>query len=115
MLRNEVNQRFCFLTEFYDPSAALVRHYQVFYYPSDGAIEIYDPKENPKKANSNLVSSKPCSFFNLCFASSIAEVTSSIILKTLESIVSTTFLPIIFTQISSLRKERLTSLISWRI
>ena len=46
MLRNEVNQRFCFLTEFYDPSATLVRHYQVFYYPSDGAIEIYDPKNN---------------------------------------------------------------------
>ena len=44
MLRNEVNQRFCFLTEFYDNSAALVRHYQVFYYPSDGAIEMYDPK-----------------------------------------------------------------------
>ena len=46
MLRNEVNRRFCFLTEFYDPSATLVRHYQVFYYPSDGAIEIYDPKNN---------------------------------------------------------------------
>ena len=46
MIRNEVNQRFCFLTEFYDPSAALIRHYQVFYYPSDGAIEIYDPKNN---------------------------------------------------------------------
>lgn len=44
MLRNEVNQRFCFLTEFYDDSAALVRRYQVFYYPSDGAIEMYDPK-----------------------------------------------------------------------
>ena len=46
MLRNEVNKRFCFLTEFYDPSATLVRRYQVFYYPSDGAIEIYDPKNN---------------------------------------------------------------------
>ena len=41
---NEVNRRFCFLTEFFDSSAALVRHYQVFYYPSDGTIEIYDPK-----------------------------------------------------------------------
>ena len=45
MLRNEVNQRFCFLTEFYDPSAALVRHYQVFYYPSDGAIAKISTKE----------------------------------------------------------------------
>ena len=44
MLRNEVNRRFCFLTEFFDSAAALVRHYQVFYYLSDGAIEIYDPK-----------------------------------------------------------------------
>ena len=43
---NEVNQRFCFLTEFYDSSAALVRHYEVLYYPSDGAIEIYDPKNS---------------------------------------------------------------------
>ena len=46
MLQNEVNHRFCFITEFYDSAAALVRHYQVFYYPSDGAIEMYDPKNN---------------------------------------------------------------------
>ena len=32
------------LTEFYDSTVALVLHYQEFYYPSDGAIEIYDPK-----------------------------------------------------------------------
>lgn len=41
---NEVNQRYCFLTEYYDSFAALVRRYQIFYYPSDGAIEMYDPK-----------------------------------------------------------------------
>ena len=44
MLRNEVNRRYCFLTEYYDASANLVRRYQIFYYPSDGAIEMYDPK-----------------------------------------------------------------------
>ena len=44
MLRNEVNRRYCFLSEYYDASAQLVRRYQIFYYPSDGAIEMYDPK-----------------------------------------------------------------------
>ena len=43
-MRNEVNRRFCFLTDFYDSAAALVRLYQLFYYSSDGAIEMYDPK-----------------------------------------------------------------------
>ena len=46
MLRNEVNRRYCFLTEYYDAAAAIVRRYQIFYYPSDGAIEMYDLRNN---------------------------------------------------------------------
>ena len=46
MLRSEVNRRYCFLTEYYDAAAAIVRRYQIFYYPSDGAIEMYDLRNN---------------------------------------------------------------------
>lgn len=39
-----VNQRYCFITEYYDSFASLVRRYQLFFYPSDGAIEMFDVK-----------------------------------------------------------------------
>ena len=38
------HQRFCFITEYFDSFAALVRRYQLFYYPEDGSIEMYDIK-----------------------------------------------------------------------
>ena len=37
-------QRYCFLTEYFDSLASLVKNYQLFYYPSDGSIEMYDIK-----------------------------------------------------------------------
>lgn len=33
-------ERFAFLAEWYDPSAALLRRYQLLYYPKDGAVEM---------------------------------------------------------------------------
>lgn len=39
-----VLERFCFLTEYYDSYATIVRKFQLFYYPKDGTIEIYDMK-----------------------------------------------------------------------
>lgn len=33
-------ERFAFLTEWYDPSAALLRRYQLLYYPKDGSVEM---------------------------------------------------------------------------
>ncbi|TVK90626.1 Nucleoside diphosphate kinase 7 [Bagarius yarrelli] len=41
MLREE---RFAFLAEWYDPSAALLRRYQLLYYPKDGSVEMFDVK-----------------------------------------------------------------------
>ena len=37
-------QRFCFITEYFDNLASLCKTFQLFYYPSDGSIEIYDIK-----------------------------------------------------------------------
>lgn len=37
-------QRYCFITEYFDSLATLVKNYQLFYYPSDGSIEMYDIK-----------------------------------------------------------------------
>jgi nucleoside-diphosphate kinase len=37
-------QRFAFLCEYFDPQASLVRQYQLFFYPEDESIEIYDIK-----------------------------------------------------------------------
>ena len=37
-------QRYCFITEVFDSFASLVRRYQLFFYPSDGSIEIFDIK-----------------------------------------------------------------------
>lgn len=33
-------ERFAFLAEWYDPSAALLRRYQLLYYPKDGSVEM---------------------------------------------------------------------------
>lgn len=38
------NQRYCFLTEFFDSLAGIVRQYQLYYYPDDGSIEMHDLK-----------------------------------------------------------------------
>lgn len=38
------NQRYCFNLEFYDQMAAIVRPYQLFFYPEDNSIEMYDLK-----------------------------------------------------------------------
>ncbi|KAK7879872.1 hypothetical protein WMY93_033460, partial [Mugilogobius chulae] len=36
--------RFAFLAEWFDPSAGLLRKYQLFFYPRDGSVEMYDVK-----------------------------------------------------------------------
>ncbi|KTG32079.1 hypothetical protein cypCar_00009201 [Cyprinus carpio] len=38
------DERFAFLAEWYDPSAALLRRYQLLYYPKDGSVEMFDMK-----------------------------------------------------------------------
>ncbi|KAK3703617.1 hypothetical protein QZH41_019161 [Actinostola sp. cb2023] len=40
----KADERFAFLAEWYDPRAALMRKYQMMYYPSDNSIEMYDIK-----------------------------------------------------------------------
>lgn len=37
-------ERFCFITEYYDTYATIVKKFQLFYYPKDDTIEIYDIK-----------------------------------------------------------------------
>uniref|UniRef100_A0AAY4CWS0 Nucleoside diphosphate kinase homolog 7 n=1 Tax=Denticeps clupeoides TaxID=299321 RepID=A0AAY4CWS0_9TELE len=37
-------ERFAFLAEWYDPSAALLRRYQLLFYPRDGSVEMFDVK-----------------------------------------------------------------------
>ncbi|XP_024921368.1 nucleoside diphosphate kinase homolog 7 isoform X3 [Cynoglossus semilaevis] len=37
-------ERFAFLTEWYDSTAALQRRYQLMYYPKDGSVEMFDVK-----------------------------------------------------------------------
>uniref|UniRef100_A0A669DAX0 Nucleoside diphosphate kinase homolog 7 n=1 Tax=Oreochromis niloticus TaxID=8128 RepID=A0A669DAX0_ORENI len=39
-----MEDRFAFLTEWYDPTSALLRRYQLFYYPRDGSVEMFDVK-----------------------------------------------------------------------
>uniref|UniRef100_A0A671UZH2 Nucleoside diphosphate kinase homolog 7 n=1 Tax=Sparus aurata TaxID=8175 RepID=A0A671UZH2_SPAAU len=39
-----MDHRYAFLTEWYDPTAALLRRYQLFYYPKDGSVEMFDVK-----------------------------------------------------------------------
>ncbi|KAE8294431.1 Nucleoside diphosphate kinase 7 [Larimichthys crocea] len=37
-----MEDRYAFLTEWYDPTAALLRRYQLFFYPKDGSVEMFD-------------------------------------------------------------------------
>uniref|UniRef100_A0A8C4S978 NME/NM23 family member 7 n=1 Tax=Erpetoichthys calabaricus TaxID=27687 RepID=A0A8C4S978_ERPCA len=39
-----VEERFAFLAEWYDPNAALLRRYQLLFYPKDGSVEMFDVK-----------------------------------------------------------------------
>lgn len=41
---SKMEDRYAFLTEWYDPTAALQRRYQLFYYPKDGSVEMFDVK-----------------------------------------------------------------------
>jgi len=36
--------RYAFIVEWYDPTASLIRQYQLIYYASDGTLEMYDVK-----------------------------------------------------------------------
>ncbi|XP_066562209.1 nucleoside diphosphate kinase homolog 7 isoform X3 [Amia ocellicauda] len=36
--------RYAFLAEWYDPNAALLRRYQLLFYPKDGSVEMFDVK-----------------------------------------------------------------------
>ncbi|KAM6963115.1 nucleoside diphosphate kinase homolog 7 [Aplochiton taeniatus] len=40
----EKEERYAFLTEWFDPSAGLLRRYQLLFYPKDGAVEMFDVK-----------------------------------------------------------------------
>ncbi|XP_061636202.1 nucleoside diphosphate kinase 7 isoform X1 [Phyllopteryx taeniolatus] len=40
----EEKDRFAFLADWYDPTAALLRRYQLFYYPHDSSVEMFDVK-----------------------------------------------------------------------
>ncbi|XP_013878494.1 nucleoside diphosphate kinase homolog 7 [Austrofundulus limnaeus] len=39
-----MEDRFAFLAEWYDPAAGLLRRYQLFFYPKDGSVEMFDVK-----------------------------------------------------------------------
>ncbi|XP_053178854.1 nucleoside diphosphate kinase 7 [Scomber japonicus] len=41
---SKMEDRYAFLTEWYDPTAALLRRYQLFFYPKDGSVEMFDVK-----------------------------------------------------------------------
>lgn len=38
------DERFCFIMEWYDPHAALIRQYYLNFFPADNTCEMYDPK-----------------------------------------------------------------------
>ncbi|XP_061834404.1 nucleoside diphosphate kinase homolog 7 [Nerophis lumbriciformis] len=40
----DIKDRFAFLAEWYDPTACLLRRYQLFYYPNDNSVEMFDVK-----------------------------------------------------------------------
>ncbi|NWR85990.1 NDK7 kinase, partial [Furnarius figulus] len=40
------DERYAFIAEWYDPSASLLRRYELLYYPKDGSIEMYDVKNH---------------------------------------------------------------------
>merc|ERR1711907_356546 len=44
MIRDEYNERFAFNVEWYDAGAMLCRKYQLFYYPKEKLIEMFDLK-----------------------------------------------------------------------
>uniref|UniRef100_A0A3Q3DZH2 Nucleoside diphosphate kinase homolog 7 n=1 Tax=Hippocampus comes TaxID=109280 RepID=A0A3Q3DZH2_HIPCM len=44
LFAQEEKERFAFLADWYDPMAALVRRYQLFYYPHDHTVEMFDVK-----------------------------------------------------------------------
>ncbi|XP_034036543.1 nucleoside diphosphate kinase 7 isoform X2 [Thalassophryne amazonica] len=39
-----MEERYAFLAEWYDPTADLLRRYQLFFYPTDGSLEMFDVK-----------------------------------------------------------------------
>ncbi|KAF6727963.1 Nucleoside diphosphate kinase 7 [Oryzias melastigma] len=39
-----MEDRYAFLAEWFDPTAALMRRYQLFFYPKDGSMEMFDVK-----------------------------------------------------------------------
>lgn len=39
-----MDERYAFLTEWYDSTAALLRRYQLFFYPKDSSVEMFDVK-----------------------------------------------------------------------
>uniref|UniRef100_A0A8C9VEW7 Nucleoside diphosphate kinase homolog 7 n=1 Tax=Scleropages formosus TaxID=113540 RepID=A0A8C9VEW7_SCLFO len=39
-----LEERFAFLAEWYDPTATLLRRYQLLFYPKDGSVEMFDVK-----------------------------------------------------------------------
>ena len=41
---SSILERFCFITEYYDNYSTMVRRFQLFYYPKDNTIEIYEIK-----------------------------------------------------------------------
>ncbi|XP_031678150.1 nucleoside diphosphate kinase homolog 7 isoform X2 [Oncorhynchus kisutch] len=43
-METSTEERFAFLAEWYDPSAALLRRYQLLFYPKDGSVEMFDVK-----------------------------------------------------------------------
>jgi nucleoside-diphosphate kinase len=56
--------RYCFTAEWYDPQAALLRDYQVFLYPKDNSVEIFDVKTRRTFLRKTKVESlKPADFF----------------------------------------------------
>jgi len=55
------DERFAFIAEWYDPNAALVRKYQLLYYPKDKTLEMYDIKNRRiflKRSKYESISSK---------------------------------------------------------
>ncbi|KPP73842.1 Nucleoside diphosphate kinase 7-like [Scleropages formosus] len=44
MFCKDQEERFAFLAEWYDPTATLLRRYQLLFYPKDGSVEMFDVK-----------------------------------------------------------------------
>lgn len=65
-----VLNRFCFLTEYYDSTASLVRQYQLYFYPDDNSIEMHDIKN--KKVFLKRVVNKDITLKDLFLGSDIS-------------------------------------------